>query len=193
MEWEGMVGTRLEGNLVLQATEMTNVTILSGLQQGKEKPVALAEGTFTEEAKILIEDYSATAPEEAPVGSVCHFYKVTLKNTDLGEEAVTRVRLLREEEGKASVYRLENGKWVKQSSKSLGSYEETEMRGTEGCFCVCTVHREINWGTLLVIAALTLVILILLLVILKLVKKQKKQREQRKQFWEDMDEKNEME
>ncbi len=193
MEWKGLVGTRLEGNLVLQATEVTNVTILSGLQQGKEKPVALAEGTFTEEAKILIEDYSGAAPEEAPVGSVCHFYKVTLQNTNLGEEAVTRVRLLREEEGKASVYRLENGKWVKQSSKSLGSYEETEMRGTEGCFCVCTVRKEINWGTLLVIAALTLVILILLLVIVKLMKKQKKQKEQRKQFWEDMDEKNEME
>lgn len=196
MEWEGLIGTVLEGNLVLQASEMTNVTILSGLQQGKEKPVALAEGTFTEEAKIQIEDYVGKTPEEAPVGSICHFYKVTLENTSLGEDAVTRVRLLREEEGDATVYRLDNGKWVKAKSKTLGSYEETEMHGTEAIFCVSTLKKEINWGMIIVIAVMTVVILVLLAVILKLIKKQKKQKEQRRQrkeFWEDVDETDEIE
>lgn len=193
MEWQGLVGSVLEGNLVLQATEMTNVTILSGVQQGKDKPIVLAEGTFTEEAKLRIEDYNAAAPEDAPVGSICHFYKVTLENAALEDDTVTRVRLLREEEGEATVFRLDQGKWTKVASKTLGSYEEAEMRGTEAIFCVCTLKKEIHWSMIIVVAILTVVILFLLTVIISLMKKQKKLREQRKRLWDEVDESDEIE
>lgn len=185
MEWYGLPGTVMEGNLVLQASEMTNVTILSGVQEGKNKPVALAEGTFTEEASIHIEDYAGSVPEEAPVGSICHFYHVTLENTTLGDAAVTRVRLLREEDGVAHVFRLDDGKWTKLNTKTLGSYEEVQMHGTEAVFCVAVLKKEINWGMIILIVLLVLVIFILLVVIFKLIKRQKKLKQRRELFWEE--------
>lgn len=188
MEWKGLTGKVLEGNLILQATEMTNVTILSGGQEGKNKPVALAEGTFTEEAMIHVEDYVGTAPADAPVGSICHFYKVWLENTELGGDTVTRVRLLRETEGKASVYRLDNGKWIKLTSKPMGSYEETQMQGTEAVFCVCVLKKQIDWTMILIVAALVVVIVGLLIVILELILKQRRRQKARKQFWNEGEE-----
>ena len=174
VNWSGLSGNRLEGNLILEASENTNVTILSGSQQGSEKPVILAKGTFKEDAWIEIQDYAGKAPENAPLGSVCHFYRVILKNTDLKEGETTPVRILREEQGNATVYWLDHGKWTKLPSKSLGSYEEVEMLGTEGIFCIATLQKETPWAAILIISGLTIVIVLLLVVIRRLVKGQRK-------------------
>lgn len=179
VNWSGLVGDRMEGNLVLEASENENVTILSGIREGEAKPVVLAKGTFKEEAGIRVEAYNGPAPEGIPLGSVCHYWRVTLENTSLDETAVTKVRLLREEEGKATVFRLDDGKWTKLDAKSLGSYEEVEMQGTDAVFCVATLDRQISWGVIAVIAGLSLVILCMLFVILHLVKKQRKQKRDR--------------
>ena len=169
----------MEGNLVLEASENENVTILSGIREGEAKPVVLAKGTFKEEAGIRVEAYNGPAPEGIPLGSVCHYWRVTLENTSLDETAVTKVRLLREEEGKATVFRLDDGKWTKLDAKSLGSYEEVEMQGTDAVFCVATLDRQVSWGVIAVIAGLSLVIICMLFVILHLVKKQRRQKRDR--------------
>ncbi|MBP5223476.1 MAG: hypothetical protein J6Z35_10005, partial [Lachnospiraceae bacterium] len=142
MEWEGFSGKRMEGNIVIQAVSTSNVTILSGKNGQGSKPIALAAGVFTEAAQIRVSEYQGELPAEEEPGEVCHAYRITLENTDLDKDSVSRIRLLREEPGKALIYRMEQGEWVKTESKSLGSYEEVEMKGTIGIYCIVTNTRD---------------------------------------------------
>lgn len=165
MEWSGLQGEKLEGNLVLQAREMTLVTILSGEAQEKKRPIVLAEGTFTEKAKITVKEYAGSLPDNLPEGSVWHCYKVELENASLMPETVTRVRLLCEEEGDTFLYRLDGGKWVKLEIKKIGSYAETQMLGTEGVFCICTMEKSLSTVLLIGIVCAILLLLVLVVVI----------------------------
>lgn len=161
MEWEGIEGDILEGNLVIQAVVTSNVTILSSNRGDGGRPLALAEGTFTETAVIRTEEYRGQLPGDVPVGAVCHAYQVILENTELEEDDTTRVRLYNVEGGHATVYRLEGDGWTRVTSKTVGSYEEVEMVGARSVFCVATVEKEQPILWILVTAALALVVLIL--------------------------------
>lgn len=159
MEWTGLSGDTMEGNLVLQTVTTSNVTILSSAQKNEKKSVALAEGVFTEEATISVEEYTGSLPAEVPVGSICHGYHVSLEQTDLKASDVTRIRLYNTEKGKLSVYRLNEAGWEKLDSKKLGSYVEVEMLGTEGIFCVAALDKSIDYVMVIGITVLCTLLL----------------------------------
>jgi len=167
MEWEGFDGSTLEGNIVIQAVETSIVTVLSGEKNENQKAMVLASGTFTESSSVHIEEYAGKLPSNLAEGAKVHAYRVTMEKTGLEEDAVTKIRLLNIEQGTTTVYRLDQNKWRALNSKSMGSYEEVEMLGNEGVFCLVTEEEKTNWtaiglagggGVVLALAAFVVVI-----------------------------------
>lgn len=179
IEWEGLEGDVIEGNLVIKAVTTANVTILSSEEKAGNKSLALAEGIFTESAYISAEALDSSEvealPADAPVGSECHVYRITLKSTGLADEDVTRLRLLNEEGRKAVIYRqTENNGWQKLDSKKAGSYTEVEMIGTENIFCIASYEKESNLWIVILVGGCIAVIVVLGAIIVKL-KKEKRE------------------
>ena len=176
MEWSGLQGEKLEGNLILQTREMDLVTILSGDLVQKNKSVVLAEGNFTERAKVHAEDYVGKLPDNLPANCICHCYKVVLENATLDVGDVTRVRLLCEEEGETTIYRLDGDRWTKLGTKRIGSYEEAQMFGTQAIFCICTVEKKLSVYLLIIMGSCVTIVLTLLGILLGRKRRRQKSR-----------------
>ena len=175
IEWEGLEGDAIEGNLVIKAVPTSNVTILSSEEKRGNKSIALAEGVFTEAAYITAQGLELSQidalPEDAPVGSVCHIYQIDLKSTGLADEDVTRVRLLNEEGMKAVVYRQTADGWQRLDAKEVGSYTEVKMIGTEETFCIASYEKDSNVWMYVLIGGCVAVIGVLGAVIVRMKKK----------------------
>ena len=175
MEWSGLQGEKLEGNLILQTREMNLVTILSGDLVQKNKAVVLAEGNFTEKAKVHVEDYVGKLPDNLPANCICHCYKVMLENASIDMGTVTRVRLYSEEDGETTIFRLDGDRWTKLDTKRIGSYEEAQMFGTQAVFCICSVEQAIP-VYLIVIGGCVIASLLLMAIILHTAGRRRKSR-----------------
>lgn len=141
MEWEGLIGEALECNLVLQAVETANVTTLASTETEAGKPLALVSGVFTRKALLHAEYYTGPLPGEAE-GFEAYAYTVRGEYASLNGNSVTPIRLYRPGKGKVTVYGLRNGRWEKLPSHAIGSYEEVELIGEEGTFCLVYIKER---------------------------------------------------
>lgn len=171
-DWQGQVGSRMEGNIILRSEDISNVTILSSPEKVSGRSIALAEGAFTENAEIHVTAAGIEPPEALKEGSTSAVYTVTLEHTGLSGESITRVRLLGDEERKVIIYALSEGQWQEQPAKQIGRYMEVSMTGTEATFCVVTQAQN-SLVTYLIIG-ITLMAAVIVITIISMYRKHKK-------------------
>lgn len=179
VEWEGIDTDVIEGNLVIEAVETSNVTILSSDEKVDTKAVVLAEGIFTGSASVNIEEITAKLPADLPENAVCHVYRVTLDQTGVRDHDTTRIRLLNLEGKKTVVYGISAGKtvdsenWEELEAYKLGSYVEVSMTGTEGIFCVASYEPKLNVKLYAAVGGCAAAVFVAVFSVIKLKKRQK--------------------
>ncbi len=116
-------------------------------------PLALAEGSFTDEAELHVTVSTEEPPETA--GADAAVYDITISGTELQNGDMTKLRLLNENKDKAEVWLMKNGSWEHAAADERGKYIVTEIMGNSCTVCVKYTERgfELKWLILCLLAA----------------------------------------
>lgn len=165
-EWEGIDDTIIENNLVVRAVSTANVTVLQSEEKVAGKPMVLAEGVFTEAAKVLVKDSNNVPPAGLPENSTIFIKNLQFINTNLDQNATTRVRIYCAESDKTVAYVLREGNWKKVDNQMVGKYIEIEMKGVNETVCLVSEKQQlpIVYIVVGVVAAVLLVVILLVLI-----------------------------
>lgn len=130
--WPDFDTSGLKSDIMLEAVYTPWVTLVASEEQNDKLALALAEGRFTEDALLHVEDSDALPPE----GTEGVVWKVTLTGTTLTDSDTVPLRLLNADGGKAAVWQLLDGKWEQIEAVKNGHYLQLTMTGTTGIFCI---------------------------------------------------------
>lgn len=161
----------MKGNIVIEGEYKDNVTVVQSeamitvttANGEQDKALALVEGIFTENTKLHASVSDEELPEDVAGENNYTVYKISLEESDKTEEDTMALRLWNPYE-KASVWSCQNGVWKKADSKVRGQYLQTDLKGTEGMFCVV---EETSGKTLIIIIAICVVAVLLLVILIK--------------------------
>lgn len=144
---------------VIEAEYKPWVSVLTSDETGEntKKPLALAEGTFTDGAKITAQYGEADKlPSGAISGDGTVIINVSLSGDGIDENSVTTIRLLKGGED-VKLWKLEDDKWHKAGGEENGSYIITDMDGMDAVYCIApaadSVKEYIAVGTVILIGA----------------------------------------
>ena len=170
-KWPDVSDQIMEANMTLEAEYNDTITTLPSTETvlvteagEPKKPYAYIDGFYTDEAKLQVSVSEWTA-DQAKEEGIKHatgatVYEVKVCNTDLGAEAVSKLRLYRPyEEIKAVFVKTEDGEWQEISYLEYGQYIQVEMQGTEAEYCI--VQEESGSARIFVVAAGVVLLLIL--------------------------------
>lgn len=173
-KWPDVSDQIMEANMTLEAEYNDTITTLPSTETvlvteagEPKKPYAYIDGFYTDEAKLQVSVSEWTA-DQAKEEGIKHatgatVYEVKVCNTDLGAEAVSKLRLYRPyEEIKAVFVKTEDGEWQEISYLEYGQYIQVEMQGEEAEYCI--VSEESNSTRILVAAGVVFVLMILLVI-----------------------------
>ena len=125
---------------VIEAEYKPLADVLTSDETGENtvKPIALAEGQFTEDDKVSAQ---YTEAESVPAGLFTSgggkTVEVSIHSDSIGDDTVSSLRLLKpDEDSKAKVWQLRDGKWHKVSTEDNGSYVITGIKGKEGTYYI---------------------------------------------------------
>lgn len=96
-------------------------------------PLALAEGSFKDTAKLHITESDFEPPESG--GESIRVYDISLENTET-DGGETAVRILNGSGDDVTAWRLENGEWSRIKTRNRGKYTVVEIDGTSGTICL---------------------------------------------------------
>ena len=134
--------------------------------------LALAEGRFTEEARLEVSNSSQTPPAGGSAKDTTDVWTLTLTGTDAAEEAEVPIRLLNRGGGKASVWQLTDGQWHIVDAAVNGHYLLLTMTGTTATFCVRSSQGS-PWLLAVLLAAALLGVLAAVLLVVRHRKRKK--------------------
>lgn len=140
-----------------------------------ERSTVLAEGIFTNDAELIVENGTQAPPADIENREYV-IYNVQIKNSGITSGSNTALRLLNPYED-ATVYCLQNGKWTPVESKVRGQYLQVNLRGDEGSYCVVNNDNGMKRIIIMVAGAIGGIILIIIVVtIIAKIHKKKKER-----------------
>lgn len=181
--WPDYSDKVMAGNLVIEGEYKENVTVVQSSErldkitvEGREKPYALVEKTFTEDT-VLNVSLSDMAPPAEIEGIRYVIYDISIENGGISEDEVFAVRLYNPYDS-AVVWGYQNGTWTKLESKTRGQYLQADMQGTKEAFCI--VETKSNRIRLIVAGAGTAALLILLIIFVKKYRQRRKKKKQQK-------------
>ena len=172
----GKFGTweEFEDDIVTRDIEITceykpYVTILSSEEKNNsgKLSVALAEGKFTDKAKLHVDKSDVGAPKGLH-GNVA-VYDLTLENTDIKSEDTVTVRFLNENKYKVTAWNLNDGKWIQTDVKTRGKYVILDTLGPDST--VCLKFEKVHFRPVYIIIALIIAAAVAVLVVLRKKKK----------------------
>lgn len=191
--WPDVSDCRMGGIFVVQGSYKNNVTVVqsggnaeaeaaadtveSAGESQWNRPYALIENVFTEEAVLTAKVSDRTPPAQA-AKSQCVVYEVTLENGGIGETDTFALRILNPYE-EALVYGYREGAWTECASKSRGQYLQVEMTGAQQYFCV--VEATSDRGLILFVAAAAAAVIFVLAVLLRKGAARRRLRQQKKE------------
>lgn len=120
-EWEEIPYEAIEANITVEAEYFDSIMTLKSVNEGQEKAFAMADGIFEGDAQLYV------VPDTTVEGMVT--YNIGISNASLGEETVTRVRILNPYSSAVGVECYQDGAWVDTDYKTYGQYLEVEMKG----------------------------------------------------------------
>lgn len=153
-KWETVEAEAVKENIKIHCEYKPYVTVIASEERDENGrlALALAEGSFTDEAELHVEKSEEKAPES--IKGETKIYDISMINTDIGENDNVTLRMLRGE-NKISIWVLNDaGKWEKIKTKSKGRYEILQLKGTKNTVCLKYEGRRVTfiWGILAVIA-----------------------------------------
>ncbi|GFI61834.1 hypothetical protein IMSAG049_01003 [Clostridiales bacterium] len=137
--WPDMDLSHMTFSTVLEAEYTPWVTVLTSDETGKntQKPLALAEGAFTEADKITAQ---YTEVDKLPSGVISEAAVIHVR-LECEAAGSSTVRLLKPENIEtADVWLLKDEKWQNLASEDNGSYVITNMEDTEAIFCIASAN-----------------------------------------------------
>lgn len=128
--WPSFDPEGVHSDITLKAVYTPVITVLASREADGGLPLALAEGSFTDQAALTVKDGSVPGPD----GTDAAPWEVALSGSGLSSESAVPLRLLSREGG--TVYQYTGGQWETLPATRNGNYLITEMAGTSGIFCV---------------------------------------------------------
>lgn len=119
------------------------ITVISSEERNEtgKLALALAEGEFTDKAKLHIVESDENPPVKT-VGDII-VYDVMLLNSDIKEDEEVTLRILNENRDKVTAWRLDDGEWTKIKVSDNGKYAIMHGVGDESTICVKYEERSI--------------------------------------------------
>ncbi len=192
IEWQQPTEDTMLSNLVLRAQVEDNVPIIASDYQVDGKPFALAEGTFTQKARLTVHQGSqgdvSCGPisgqgdvssvtflghKKRPSGSDAAYMQIHLEADNVEETDEIKLRVLTPNPKDTVIYGYMNNTWQRLDQKTIGSYTEILMTGPDLTICIVT---EQAGGTFLLAqfcATGTLLVMVLLLLLTRAKRKHK--------------------
>lgn len=171
-EKEGMFGAwpPVDSNIITENLEITceykpYITILSSEERNEngKLAIALAEGNFTDSARLHAFSGTALPPSDAH-GNV-KVYDIKLNNTDIQGSDCVNIRILNENRDKVKAWIYTDESWEKTDVESRGKYVIIKTTGTQNT--VCLQYTKSNSGIMLIIFIAIAAVPVLLLVLFK--------------------------
>ena len=167
--WPAFDTSGLNSDITLEAVYTPWVTLVASKAAEGNLALALAEGRFTEDARLEVANSSQTPPAGNSAKGTTDVWTLTLTGADVAEGMEVPIRLLNRGGSNASVWQLTDGQWHEVESTINGHYLMLTMTDTTATFCVCSSQS----GPWLLVALLAAVLLVLLAVVLLHRKKKK--------------------
>ena len=146
-KWQQPDTETVTGDIEIICEYSPYITSLESIERnGSGKlPLALAEGSFTDEAELHVTAGTEEPPEAA--GADASVYDITISGTELRDGDRTKLRLLNENKNKAEVWLLKDGSWEHAEADERGRYIVTEITGDSCTACIKYTERgfELEW------------------------------------------------
>ena len=162
--WPAFDTSGLHSDITLEAVYTPWVTLVASKAAEGNLSLALAEGRFTEEARLEVANSAQTPPAGGGAKDTTDVWTLTLTGADVAEGTEIPIRLLNRGGGKASVWQLTDGGWQPVDFTVNGHYLLLTMAGTTATFCVRSTQGG-PWLLVLLAAALLAVLAAILLVV----------------------------
>ena len=162
--WPAFDTSGLHSDITLEAVYTPWVTLVASKAAEGNLALALAEGRFTEDARLEVSNGSQTPPAGGSAKDTTDVWTLTLTGADVAEGTEIPIRLLNRGGGKASVWQLTDGGWQPVDFTVNGHYLLLTMTGTTATFCVRSSQGG-PWLLVLLAAALLAVLAAVLLVL----------------------------
>lgn len=126
------------------------ITLLSSEEKNNngKLPLALAEGEFTDEARLNIAKSEEVPPKKAD--DSIKVYDISLSNTNIQETDTVTMRILNENKDKVTAWVLKSGKWEQIKTSDRGKYTVLQTQGTNNVICLKYSKKEFNFVWLVV-------------------------------------------
>lgn len=162
--WPAFDTSGLNSDITLEAVYTPWVTLVASKAAEGNLALALAEGRFTEDARLEVSNGSQMPPAGGGAKDTTDVWTLTLTGADVAEGTEIPIRLLNRGGGKASVWQLTDGGWQPVDFTVNGHYLLLTMAGTTATFCVRSSQSS-PWLLVLLAAALLAVLAAVLLVL----------------------------
>lgn len=160
--WQQIEAEIVTENIVVLCEYKPYITILASEEKNENGKLSLvlAEGEFTDKAKLRITDSIQNPPENADDNT--RLYDISLLNTDIEDSDTVTIRLLNENKDKVTAWLLRDGSWEEVKTIDKGKYVMLETKGTQNTVCLQYEERSFNvfWIILsaLLVAAIVCII-----------------------------------
>lgn len=157
-------------DIVIECEYKPYITILASDEKNSsgKLSLALAEGNFTDEARLCVSDSAKLPPVRDD--RKAKVYDISLLNTELTSRDTVTLRLLNESKDKATVWCLNDGKWEEIKTSKRGKYIIAEVKGSENTLCIGYTRS----GSLLLPALGLLALAIAAVLIFLMIKRKRK-------------------
>lgn len=149
--WPDVSEKIMTGNLVVEGEYADDIATLESdarvviMTDGKEqeKPLMLADGTFTHEAELSVLTQSIYPDEKLAGKGEKATYRICLRSNHLGPEDITKIRVYNTKE-EVTVWSYADGEWKEIPSAQKGQYLQFSIKGKEGVICVAEKVHDIR-------------------------------------------------
>ncbi|MCH5250183.1 MAG: hypothetical protein J1E98_09625 [Lachnospiraceae bacterium] len=176
-KWPDITNMKMSSNITLEAEYYDNITTLPSQEvivskdedsdKTTDKPYAFIDGIFTDDTDLDVIVTEKSAQEtKAEIGKNAKsvIYEITVKNGDLSDEAISKVRIYNPYEKVKAVMDQSNGRFEDISYKEYGKYIQVEMKGDNGIYRIVSGKDDytliicIAGGAILLLVVVTIAI-----------------------------------
>jgi hypothetical protein len=143
VQWIGFYSKTATGNVFLTASAEEELITLASAAKDFGRSLGYVSGSFTELSEFSIEEVTDNFLIETDENVTEHVYAVSLRNTSVSEDTLTKIRILKKDtDGETEVYIRSADGWQKADFREIGSYIETDFAGTDAMIRIKTTENK---------------------------------------------------
>jgi hypothetical protein len=143
VQWIGFYSKTATGNVFLTASAEEELITLASAAKDSGRSLGYVSGSFTELSEFSIEEVTDNFLIETDENVTEHVYAVSLRNTSVSEDTLTKIRILKKDtDGETEVYIRSADGWQEAEYREIGSYIETDFAGTDAMIRIKTSGKK---------------------------------------------------